>query len=160
MPIDPKNVGKTYGPMTYVCGLEKMREFAYAIAGGVPSPGFGDGPPAGLSPLLWDEKVAQDGPNQGVVAFPSFCVTFAIGPFFKAVTDPALGIDLVMLVHGEQQFEWFDVLRPGDVITSTGTIKEIYEKASKDFVIVETESKNQTGKLVVRGTWTAVIRHG
>ena len=81
-------------------------------------------------------------------------------PGVAPVTDPDLGINLMMLVHGEQEFEWFDVLRPNDTISCVGEIKQIYDKASKDFVVVETLAKNQHGKLVVRGLWTAVIRHG
>ena len=158
MAIDPKHVGKKYGPTVYQAGLEKMREFAYAIGGGVPSSSFLAGAPAGLNPLLHDEQVARAGPHGAVVAFPTFPVTFAMAPFYQAVSDPALGIDLLRLVHGEQDFELFDVIRPGDTLTSTGVISEIYSKAGKDFVVVLTESKNQTGKRVVKGTWTAVIR--
>jgi acyl dehydratase len=158
MAIDPKNVGKKYGPFTYVCGLEKMREFAYAVAGGVPSSAFLASVPSGLNPLLHDTQVAKDSPYGNVVAFPTFPVAFAMKAFGEALTDPALGINLMMLVHGEQDFELFDVIRPGDVMTTVGTIAQIYEKAGKDFVVVVTESKNQTGKLVVRGTWNAVIR--
>ena len=36
MATNPKHIGKKYGPFTYAVGLEKMREFAYAISGGVP----------------------------------------------------------------------------------------------------------------------------
>jgi acyl dehydratase len=79
-------------------------------------------------------------------------------PFAEAVMDPDLEINLVMLVHGEQDFEFFEVMRAGDTMTTMGTITEIYEKAGKDFLVLVTESKNQEGKLVVRGTWTAVIR--
>jgi hypothetical protein len=93
-----------------------------------------------------------------VIAFPTFPVVFAIRPFVAAVTDPDLGINLLMLVHGEQEFELFDVIRPGDQITSTGVIADIYEKAGKDFLVVSTVSKNQTGQPVVGGAWTAVIR--
>jgi acyl dehydratase len=78
--------------------------------------------------------------------------------FSEALTDSELDINLMMLVHGEQEFEFHDVIRPGDVMTTTGTITQIYEKASKDFVVLVSESKNQNGALVVRGTWTAVIR--
>lgn len=158
MAIDPKFIGKSYGPTKYVVGLEKMREFAYAVGGGVPSSGFGAGAPDGLNPLLWDEAAAEKGPHKAPIAFPTFPVTFAMNPFVAAVSDPQLGINLLMLVHGEQDFELFDVIRPGDVMTTTGKITQIFEKAGKDFVVVETESRNQTGKLVVRGTWTAVIR--
>lgn len=158
MAIDPKFIGRAYGPFRYEVGLEKMREFAYALAGGAPSSGFTGGPPTGLNPLLWDEEAAKKGPYGSVIAFPTFPVTFAIKPFGAAITDPEVSVNLLMLVHGEQEFELFDVIRPGDVMTTTGTIKSIYEKAKMDFVVVETESKNQTGKVVVKGTWTAVVR--
>lgn len=158
MAIDPKFIGRSYGPYKYEVGLEKVREFAYAVAGGAPSSGFTGGPPKGLNPLLWDEDAAKKGPYGQVIAFPTFAVTFAIKPFGAAITDPEVGVNLLMLVHGEQEFEFFDVIRPGDVMTTTGTIKSIYEKAKMDFVVVETEAKNQAGKLVVKGTWTAVVR--
>jgi acyl dehydratase len=158
MAIDPKHIGRKYGPFTYVCGLEKMREFAYAVSGGVPSSSFGGAIPSTLNPLLYDEKVAKDGPHRSVVAFPTFPVTFAMKVFSEALTDPDVGVNLMMLVHGEQEFELFGVMRPGDVMTTTGSITQIYEKAGKDFLVMVTESKNQTGALVVKGTWTAVIR--
>lgn len=157
MAIDRKHVGREYGPYRYELGLEKMREFAFAVGGAVPMAGYAEAP-AGLSPLLYDEARAKEGRYGSVIASPTFCVTFAIRPFVDAVADPQLGINLLMLVHGEQDFELFDVMRPGDVMTTTGRITEISEKAGKDFVTVVTESKNQTGKLVVRGTWMAVIR--
>ena len=49
-------------------------------------------------------------------------------------------------------------MRPGDVMTSTGTVTHLAHKVDKDFLTLVTESVNQRGKLVVRGTWTAVIR--
>src|SRR6185503_7805456 len=127
MPIDKKNIGNKYGPTTYEVGSEKLREFAYAVGGGVPSMGFsGAGAPAGLLPALWQGKE--------IVGFPSFCNVFAIAPFGQAVSDPRLGINLLMLVHGEQEYEFFEPIRPGDVITSTGEITDIFEKQGKDFV--------------------------
>lgn len=158
MAIDRKFVGKTYGPYSYQACLEKMREFAYAVSGGVPSSAFGGGPPEGLHPYLHDPEAARHGPHGSVIAFPTFAVTFAIAPFAACVTDPALGIDLVKLVHGEQELELLDVIRPGDVLTTTGKITEIFHKAGLDFLTVTTESTDASGKPVVRATWTAVIR--
>src|SRR5262249_62426011 len=96
-------------------------------------------------PLLYDEEAAKKGPYGTVIAFPTFAVNFAIAPFAAAVGDPELGINLVMLVHGEQEFEFFDVLRAGEVVTTTGSITQIYEKSQKDFLVVVTESKNAQG---------------
>ena len=157
MPLDRAFVGKKYGPFRYQLGLEKMREFASAVAGGVPSSSL-DFIPEGLHPLLYDEDAAKEGPYGCVIAFPTFAVNFAIAPFAAAVRDPELGVNLLMVVHGEQEFEFFDVLRAGEVVTTTGSITQIYEKSQKDFLVVVTESKNAQGKLLLRATWTAVIR--
>jgi len=157
MALDPKHIGRKYGPYKYVLGVEKMREFAFAVSGGVPGLGVVK-PPEGLSPLLYDEQAAKAGPHGDVIAFPTFAVTFAMAPFGEVVTDPELKVNLRMLLHGEQEFEFGDVMKPGDVMETTGTITEIYSKAGKDFLIVVTESWNQRGKLAVKGTWTAVIR--
>jgi acyl dehydratase len=156
--LDPNHVGRKYGPFMYELGLEKMREFAFAVGGGNPGMGATE-PPPGLDPVLFDVEAGKRSRYGSVIAFPSFAVVFAIRPFTAAAMDPALGLDLLMLVHGEQELEFFDVMRPGDVMTTRGEITQIYEKAGKDFLTVVTESTNQTGKLVVRGTWTAVIRH-
>jgi len=158
MALDKKFIGKKYGPTTYQVGVEKLREFAYAISGGIPSHGWGGHPPDGLHPWLYDEQAAKASPTGGIVGFPGFAVAFAITPFHEAVTDPAIGINLLMLVHGEQEFEFEEPIKPGDVMTTTGEIVEIYEKANMDFFVVTTESKNQTGKVAVKGRWMAVIR--
>lgn len=158
MSVDPKHVGRGYGPFTYELGLEKMREFAYAIAGGTPNLGLPNVPP-GLHPLLYDERAGKDGPYGSVIAFPTFAVTFAMAPFGAALSDPELGVDLLHLVHAEQDFEFFEVMRPGDVMHTTGKVTQIQEKKGLEFITVVSESKNQHDKLVVRGTWMAIIRH-
>lgn len=158
MALDKKFIGKKYGPTVYEVGVEKLREFAYAIGGGVPSSGFTGKRPADLHPYLWDAEAAKAGPYGGIIGLPNFAVVFSIGPFGQAVTDPELGINLLYLVHGEQEFEFLAPIRPGDVMTSTGVITDIFDKVGKDFLILTTESKNQRGEVVVRGTWTAVIR--
>ena len=159
MAIDKKYIGREYGPFTYEVGVEKVREFAYAVGGTVPSFGFTSiGAPEGMHPWVHDKEAGQASPYGSIVAMPNFAVVFAMAPFGKACIDPDLGIDLLMLVHGEQDFEFLEVVRPGDVMTTTGKIANIYEKSNMDFLVVETESRNQHGRLVVKGTWNAVIR--
>lgn len=159
MALDKKFIGRQYGPFVYEAGLEKMREFAYAVGGGIPSTGFSaTGAPEGLHPFLHDEAAAKGSAYGAIVAMPNFAVTFAIAPFGKACTDPELGVNLLRLVHGEQSFEFHEVVRPGDRLTTTGTITDIMTKRNLDFLTVTTETKNQHGKLVVKAVWTAVIR--
>jgi acyl dehydratase len=160
MAVDPKFKGRSYGPYRYEVGLEKIREFAVAISSASLPYEAARHSPKQLRPIYHDLEAGQASRHKSVVAPPTFCVNFAMAPFLESVVDPELGIDLPMLLHGEQVFEFLDVVRPGDVMTTTGRITDIYERAQKDFVIVVSESKNQTGQLVVRGTWTAIVRRG
>lgn len=159
MALDRRFIGREYGPFVYEAGLEKMREFAYAVGGSIPSTGYSaTGAPAGLHPFLHDEAAAKASPHGAVIALPSFAVTFAIAPFARACADPELALNLLRLVHGEQAFEFFEVVRPGDRLTTTGKITDITTKRSLDFLQVTTETKNQRDALVVRAKWTAIIR--
>jgi acyl dehydratase len=157
MAIDKSLIGRRWGPYFYTVGLEKLREYAAAISGGMPNLGL-SGLPEDVHPVLHDEKAAARGPYKGVIGFPTFAVTFAMAPFGAALLDPALGVDLLRLVHGEQEFEFLEVLRPGDVITTTGELQDVSQRGRNEVLVVRTESKNQHGKVAVRGVFTGVVR--
>jgi hypothetical protein len=146
MTIDARCVGKSFGPHRYVVGFEKVREFEAAVRGGVPSAAYGER--ASVAP--------SDTSNYA--SLPSFAVVFSLGCFAEACADPTIGLDLMRVVHGEQTFEWFEPILPGDVMVTSGTVVEAYRKANKDFLVVETQSTNQHQRLVVKGRFTAVSR--
>lgn len=156
--IDPAHVGRRYGPYRYAVGLEEIRDFAVTVAGGVPGRVFAGAPPEAPHPLFVDEEAARASRHGGIIAPPTFCVRFAIQPFAEACADPALGIDLVRLLHGEQAFAFGAPVRPGDRLETVGEIAEIREKAGMDFLTVRTTTRNQHGRVVVEGTWKAVVR--
>jgi acyl dehydratase len=156
--IDASHLGRRYGPYRYTVGLEEIRDFAVTLAGGVPGRVFTRSPPEPPHPWFVDEDAAAASPHGGVIAPPTFCVRFAMQPFALACADPALGIDLVKLLHGEQVFEYGDVVRPGDLLETTGEIVDIRQKAGMDFLTVKTTTRNQRGRTVVVGTWKAVVR--
>jgi acyl dehydratase len=158
MALDKRFIGREYGPFSYTIGAEKMREFTLAVGGATPGAGTPGEPPAHVSPLLHDAQAAKAGPYGDLIAFPSFAVVFAIRPFSAAIADPELQINFQMLVHGEQELEFLDVMRPGDVMTTTGRIADLYDKARMSFIVVTSETRNQRGDVVVKGTWTAVVR--
>ncbi len=158
MPLDKSFIGREYGPFVYTIGVEKMREFALAVGGATPGAGTPGEPTPHMSPLLYDEQAAKAGPHGDLIAFPPFAVVFATRPFGAALADPDLGINVQLVVHGEQELEFLGVMRPGDVLTTTGRIVDIYERARLGFLVVSSESRNQRGDVVVKGTWTAIIR--
>lgn len=144
MSFDAKFVGRKYGPMTYEVGKEKAKEYAHAIKSN--------------DPHYLDEDFAKGTKYGGLIVPPIFAVVYSgllCGPFFL---DTELKIDFAMLVHGEQAFEFFEVVRPGDVITSWGTISKVDNKEKLDVVSFEVLAKNQNGVDVCKATYTFAIR--
>ena len=156
--IDRAHLGRRYGPYRYVVGLEEIRDFAVTVAGGVPGRVFAGEPPEAPHPYFVDEAAARASRHGGIIAPPTFCVRFAMQPFARACADPALGIDRVKLLHGEQAFTFGDPVRPGDVLETRGEIADVRRKAGLDFLTVKTLTVNQHGRRVVEGTWMAVVR--
>jgi acyl dehydratase len=138
--------GKTYPPFEYEVGREKIREYANAV-------GESD-------PVYHDPTAAREAGFRNVVAPPMFCVVYSAGAMGPAVLDPELGINLMMMVHGSQEFEWGEPVVAGDVVTTGVTCKEIFEKNGMKFYVFESESKNQNGQTTVKGTWTNIVRGG
>ena len=144
MALDQKFVGKKYGPITYEIGKEKIAEYAEAIKN--PDPHY------------MDEDFAKTTKYGGIIAPPTFAVVYAgrlVGPFFF---DPELELNLMMLVHGEQEFEFHEVVRPRDVITTEGEIVDIKIKEKLDVVTLKGQSSNQDGVVVCSSKFTFVIR--
>lgn len=158
MAIDRRHLGKRYGPFHFEVGREHLRDFASATGGGVPGRVF-CAPPSHAHPWTFDEAAAGASPHGGLVASPAFAAAFAIQPFATACADPELELNVLRLVHGEQSFELFEPIRPGDVLETTGEITRIQDRGNLDFLEVTTETRNPSGRLVVRGIWTAIVRN-
>ena len=139
-------VGKTYDPVEYEVGREKIREYARAVGE--------------ESPVHHDPAAAREAGFRGVVAPPMFCVVYSAGAMGPAILDPELGINLMLMVHGSQEFEWDEPVVAGDTITTEARVRDIYEKNGMNFYVFESESKNQEGKTTVKGTWTNIVRAG
>ena len=150
-------LGRTWGPFRYVMGAEKMREYAVAISGGVPSY-ISTGLPEDLHPVLHDEVAAEGSAWGSLIAFPMFAVLFSIAPAQAALLDPAMEMDVFRVLHGEQEFEFREVLRPDDVLLTTGTLVSHTVRGSNELFVIRTDTVNQHGRLAVRGRFTAFVR--
>lgn len=100
------------------------------------------------NPLHTDSAAAAKGPYGGLTAPPSFAVTFRNGQhFFQHV--PRFG---KQGFDAGKDVEFVAPIRPGDSITLSSHVKEIYEKTGRSgsmvFVIVRTTLKNQNGEVV------------
>jgi acyl dehydratase len=159
VPVDKKHLGRRYGPYLFQVSVEHVKDFVAASGGGVPGHAFSSAPDRYHHPWTWDDEAARASPHGGIVAPPAFAATFAIEPFARACVDPELAVNVLRLVHGEQEFEFHEPVRPGDLLETEGEITRLQERGNLDFVEVTTTTRNQHGRVVVKGVWTAIIRN-
>ena len=144
MPVNTQAVGKVYEPVVYAVGREKIIEYAMAVGE--------------TNPIHLDVRAARAAGYADVVAPPMFVVVYggrAIGP---AMFDPDVGINLMMLVHGGQEFVWGPLVVAGDEITTTASVKDISEEGGRGYYVFDSVSTNQRGEQVCRATWTQIVR--
>ncbi len=99
------------------------------------------------NPLYTDEAAAAAGPNRGLIAPPVFYSAARVGQ----------GLD-PKVVYGNSTFnagqhcEFYEPIRPGDVITAKAAVHEIYEKTGRSgrmlFVVRRATYANQRGETV------------
>ena len=144
--MDTSKVGKTYPAFEYEVGREKIREYANAVGE--------------QNPVHHDREVAKAAGFRDVVAPPMFVVVYSAGAMGPAILDPEVGINLMLMVHGGQEFVWGEPVCAGDTITTEASVKDMYEKDGRKFYVFESVSTNQDGQETVRATWTNIVRGG
>jgi acyl dehydratase len=137
-------VGKTYPPVSYAVGREKVREFAAAVGE--------------ENPLHHDLDAAREAGFADVVAPPMFAVVFGGRAMAPALFDPEVGIDFSRMVHGGQEFVWGPPVVAGDEIATEVEVKDVAERGGLQFFVFESRSTNQNGETVCTGTWTNIVR--
>jgi acyl dehydratase len=144
LPVKTEAVGKSYPPVVYAVGREKVKEYANAVGE--------------TNPLHLDPEAARAAGYADVVAPPMFAVVYSAPAMGPAILDPDVGINFATMVHGGQEFVWERPVVAGDEITTTVSVKDISERDGKGFYVMESVSKNQNGETVVTGTWTNIVR--
>ncbi len=137
-------MGKTYGPITYAVGREKIREYAHAVGE--------------TNPLHLDLEAARAAGHRDLVAPPMFAVVYSSPVLMPALFDPEIGLDFARMVHGAQEFAWGPLVLAGDEITTEAELVSQDERAGMAFFVFETRSANQDGERVCTGTWTNIVR--
>jgi acyl dehydratase len=144
MPVNTNAIGKTYEPVHYAVGREKIREYARAVGE--------------TNPVHLDVEAARAAGYGDVVAPPMFAVVYsspAVGP---PLFDPEVGLNFAMMVHGAQEFVWGPPVVAGDEVTTTASVQDIREEDGRAYYVFESISTNQSGDQVCRGTWTNIVR--
>ena len=130
MPIDLSYVGKTLDKVTY--SYTERDVMLYALGVG-----------CGREQLEFTyEKDLQVLPTFAVIA--SFPAMMLLGGVLR--------VNPVMVLHGEQRIELHAPIPTEGTITTTPTIKAMYDKGKGALVVVETDSVDEKGRLLFRNT--------
>lgn len=94
----------------------------------------------------------------GIAAPPLFGVTVTWESLLRASGDPEVGVDVMRLLHGEQDMEFLGPIRPGDLITSRSRIASIETRANGETLDIELTAHNQNRDPVLRAITGIFIR--
>ena len=73
-------------------------------------------------PFYLDDEVGRASPWGDIIAPPTFAITFKDEKADTASLLKDLGTDISRILHGEQEFEHFKPIRPGDTLLCRGRI--------------------------------------
>ena len=147
MPLNREFIGRTYeAEETFEVGREHIRRFAEAI---------GDD-----NPIYVDPAAARAAGHDDVIAPPTFLTTLGMrlrsnGP----ISDPGLGLNYAMVVHGEQRFVHHRPTRVGDVLSSTTTIESIRDAGTNEMMLMRMDIRDADGELVCEA-YNLVVSRG
>lgn len=145
MPLNKDFIGRTFPPTDpYEISRVKIKEFADAI-----------GDP---NPLYRDAAAARAAGYPDVICPPTFAIVISVLGSREVVSDPELGLNYAMVVHGEQRFDHVRPLRAGDVVTSQSTVENIRGIGKLSMITTRTEITTVDGELVCTTHNTLVER--
>ena len=90
----------------------------------------------------------ESGPSYSVLAPPMFGVVLGWLPIMTVVTDSELNVDVLRLLHAEQDMRFVLPVVSGDIITSTANLVDIEDKAGGEAFTLAVDSTNQRGQIV------------
>ena len=146
---DKSQVGRQYDVPPWEVDRSKIRELVQAI-----------GDP---NPIYLDPEAAR---REGYKDTPAPPTYITVPGNWQGNTEQFmkdLNINYMMVVHGGEEYEYYQEIYPGDVLTGRTTVKSIVEKESKsgakmDIVTIETEYFNQRNEKVLVARTTLIER--
>jgi acyl dehydratase len=140
--------GKEYAPFTVTVERGKIKEFARAI---------GD-----LSPFYLDDAVGRASEWGDIIAPPTFPTTFRDEAADTGSMLRDLGVDIARILHGEQEFEHYKPIRPGETYLCRSRVTDIYEKTGRSgamaFVVREMAVTDGDNEIVCLVRHITVVR--
>ena len=147
--FDKSKIGQSFPPFTFEVERGKVRELALAI---------GDD-----NPIFHSKENAQAAGYPDVPLYPTSPTTFAFWGNKNMVDQLAdLGINLMHVLHGEEDYEYLAPIYPGDILTGAMRLVDAKSRhtqgGSMDILYIEINYTNQHDRLVFKARQVMVVR--
>src|SRR5579883_388752 len=148
--FDKSKIGQSFPPFTIEVERGKIRELAQAI---------GDD-----NPIYQSKEAAQAAGYPDVPIYPTTPTTFTFWGNREMVAQlVSVGINVMRILHGEEEYEYLAPIYPGDVLTGVvrvaeGRSRQGRDGSSMDIVTLEAVYTNQEGYKVLKARQTIVVR--
>jgi len=146
MPVADLVIGTELPPTTLTVDAGRLRFFAKTIGE--------------TNPVYPDTAAANDAGHPDLPVPPTFLFSIELDdpdPFdFLAKA----GVDLRFVLHGEQTFTYHSIAYPGDVLTATPRIADVYSKkgGTLEFIVKETAVTRAGGSPVADLKSVIIVR--
>ena len=145
--LDKKHFGHAFTPFSTTVEAGKIRLFCKAIGE--------------ENPIYVDEAAAKAAGYRAIPAPPTYLTAVTNDDPDKGGLLRLLNVDIGLILHGEQHYEYLAPVHVGDKITCQQKVTDMYDKKGGAlwFVVSETSMKDQAGKLVAKATGITVVRN-
>jgi len=146
---DRSKVGKEYPPIRWEVERGKIREFVQAI-----------GDP---NPIFTDKEAAEREGYRDIPVPPTFMTVPLMFSHSIVTMINDLGINIFRILHGEEEYEYYRPVYPGDVLSAIPRVASIEEKTNRagkkmDLITLDILYANQEGEAVVRERFLLIER--
>jgi len=148
--FDKSKIGQSFPPFSIEIERGKIRELALAI---------GDD-----NPIYQSREAAQAAGYPDVPLYPTSPTTFTFWGNTKMVGQlVSLGINVMRILHGEEEYEYLAPIYPGDTLTGVMTLVDGKSRqgqggSSMDILTTETRYTNQHGQPVLNARQVIIVR--
>jgi acyl dehydratase len=147
--FDKSVIGKSFPPFSLEVERGKIRELALAI---------GDD-----NPIYSSKEEAQAAGYADVPLYPTSPTTFTFWGNRKMIGQlVSAGINVMRILHGEEEYEYLAPIHPGDTLTGVTTIVDGKTRqgqtGSMDIITTEVQYMNQQGTPVLKARQVIIVR--
>ena len=145
--LDKSKIGHAFEPFAVEVEKGRLKFFAKAIGE--------------TNPIYLDEAAARQAGYRSLPAPPTFTsVLDQESPQFLPVLA-LLNIDIATILHGSQEFEYFQPICAGDTIQVASRIVDMFDKkgGALEFVVMQSSYTHLNGELAARATSSLVVRN-